>query len=65
MQIGVVKIDDAAITRLPWEDLMEVLDAEYETSKKETIRVLKTARREFGLEVGDGEGSTEEGNQQE
>lgn len=53
-----VKIEDVAITRLPWKDLKELVDHEYTQSQERTLRVLKTARREFGLEVGDGEGET-------
>jgi hypothetical protein len=49
-----IYIDNAAISRLAWDELMETLDLEIETKKKEAVRVMKTARKEFGLEVGDG-----------
>lgn len=48
-----IRIDDIAIKRLPWKELKETVEREYETSQKETLRILKTARREFGLEVED------------
>jgi hypothetical protein len=54
-----IRIEDAAIGRLSWDDLMEVIDAEIDSTKKEALRVIKTARREFGLEVGDGTSQTE------
>lgn len=54
----VIRIEDFVIKRLNWKDLDEAVDRAFEAKKAETLRVLKAARREFGLEVGDGEGET-------
>lgn len=59
-----IKIEDVAIRRLPWKDLKELVDHEYTQSQENTLRVLKTARREFGLEVSDGEGTEGDENNQ-
>lgn len=53
-----ILIDDAAVTRLTWEELRETVSAEFDTTQQETVRALAAARRQFGLEVGDGEEET-------
>jgi hypothetical protein len=51
-----ILIDDAAITRLTWEELTNTVNEEFESSKTETVRALAAARRRFSLEVGDAKG---------
>lgn len=59
-----IMITDFAVKRLTWAELKETVEREYETSQRETLRILKHARREFGLEVGDdGESSQREADQ--
>lgn len=49
-----IMIEDAVINRLPYKDLVDVLDLELETKRKEILRQLRAARQQFGLDVGDG-----------
>jgi hypothetical protein len=53
-------IDHMAIKRLSWKELTNTVELEYKTSMERTLRILKTARKEFGLEVEDGESEIEE-----
>ena len=59
MILATIQIEDVAVTRLTWKELMTCLDEEFAANKKESIRVLRAARARFGLEVTDG--TSEEG----
>lgn len=59
-----IHIEDMAVKRLPWEEIKELVAKEFEEKEITTLRVIKEARRQFGLEVGDdGESSQNETNQ--
>lgn len=52
-----IHIDEPAVKRLPWNELKELIEKEFEEKQITALRCVKQARREFGLGVSDGTGT--------